>query len=68
MAYVRKTFTEWQVHVDYGQGPEEVTAEPTRRAALQRMREYRENMPEYPCTLIARRVRIERTPLQEVAP
>jgi hypothetical protein len=37
----------WEIQGNYGQGWECETAEETRREALARLREYRENMPEY---------------------
>ena len=58
MAYKRKTVDEFQVHADYGQGWEEVTAEVTRKAANDNLREYRTNAPEYRYKLVVKRVRI----------
>jgi hypothetical protein len=54
----RKTRDEYQIHVDYGQGFEEVCAEDTYPDAKQRLREYRENMPQYPAKIVKRRIRI----------
>lgn len=60
---VRKTRN---VHVvqgnyGYGHGWEDVTAEETRKEALARLREYRENEPGVPFRLIRRRERVETT-------
>jgi len=59
MAYTRKTVDEYQVHGNYGQGWEEVCSETTRKDARQRLREYRENEPQYPHKLIVKRIRKE---------
>ena len=61
MAYIRKTRDEWQIHQNfgYGHGWEEVCAEDTRKEALARLREYRENQPEYPVKVVLKRIRIE---------
>jgi hypothetical protein len=48
MAYVRKTRDVWEVQGNYGQGWECVTAEDTWKEARERVREYRENEPQYP--------------------
>jgi hypothetical protein len=58
MAYKRKTVDEFQIHGNYGYGHgfEEVTAESTRKEALDRLREYRENEPGIPFKLVTKRV------------
>jgi hypothetical protein len=58
MAYKRKTRDEYQVHGDYGQGFEEVCAEDTHKEARARLKEYRENEPQYRHKLVVRRVKI----------
>ena len=55
----RKTREEFQIQGNYGQGWEEVTAEDTRKEAQARLKEYRENQPEYPHRLVVKRVPIE---------
>lgn len=45
MTYKRKTRDIWELHGDYGQGYECLTAEYSRREILQRKKEYRENAP-----------------------
>lgn len=57
--YVRKTRDEYQLMVDYGQGPEHEISEDSRAEIKQRLHEYRENCPEYPVYWRRRRVRIE---------
>jgi hypothetical protein len=56
MAYTRKTEDEYQIHGNYGYGWEEVCAEDNRKDAILRLREYRENQPEYPVRLMKKRV------------
>ena len=56
MAHQRKTRDEFQVHGNYGFGYEEVTAEDTRKEALARLREYRENEPGTSFKLVTRRI------------
>jgi len=46
----------------YGQGWEDETAEENAAQAWQRLKEYRENMPEYPHRVIQRREPIEVKP------
>ena len=55
MAYYRKTRDEYQIHQWVGSW-EEVCAEDTRREALARLREYRENMPGVPVRVVKVRV------------
>lgn len=45
MPYQRKTRDLFEIRGNYGQGFELVTAETTRRAALENLRLYRENEP-----------------------
>jgi hypothetical protein len=61
MAYKRKTEDEYIVQGNYncGYGWEDVTAESTRKEAKERLKEYRENEPQYPHRLIKRRVKIQ---------
>lgn len=54
----RITRDTWEVHGNYGYGWDCLTAEPSRRDALQRLREYRENEPQAAHKLIMRRERI----------
>ncbi len=58
MSYIRKTKDEFQIWQHTAQGWEEVCAEETRREAKERLREYRENQPEYPVRMVKRRVKI----------
>ncbi len=57
MAYVRKTRDVFEVRGDYGYGHgfECVTAEESRREALARLREYRQNEPGVPFKLVKTR-------------
>lgn len=59
MAYVRKTRDEWQLHGDYGQGFEEITAEETYDGIRERLREYRQSEPRVPFKVRYVRVKIE---------
>lgn len=56
--YQRKTTDEFTIQGNYGQGWEDVTAEDNRREARERLKEYRENEPQYPHRLITRRVKV----------
>ena len=47
MAYKRKTHDEWTLYIDYGYGFEEETTEFTYKDIMQRVKEYRENCPQY---------------------
>lgn len=60
MSYQRKTVDEYIVQGKYGDryGWEDVTAEETRKEARTRLKEYRENEPEYSHRMITRRVAI----------
>lgn len=59
MAYQRKTRDVWRLWVDYGQGYELELEEFTRAEAQQRLKEYRENCPQYPARIVMGRERIE---------
>lgn len=61
MTYQRKTYDEYQLHGDYGQGFEEVTAEDTRKAAKEQIKCYRENEPGIAFKIIKKRIRKEPT-------
>lgn len=54
------------VQGDYGVGWEDVTEEETRPEGLARLREYRENSPEFPHRLILRRERVTRVEVEQV--
>ena len=60
MAYVRKTRDVWELHVDdcCGYGYEYELCEYSYSEAKQRLREYRENCPQYPAKLVKKRERI----------
>lgn len=64
MAYIRKTRDYWSIQQYTGReyGWEEVTAEDTWREARARLKEYRENQPEYPVRARRKRERIAPTP------
>ena len=57
MAYKRLTQDEYTVQGNYGQGWEDVTAESTRKECKERLKEYRENEPQYNHRMIVKRVR-----------
>lgn len=59
MAYQRKTRDVWQFFVNYGYGWEHELTEFTREEGRQRLKEYRENCPQYPARLEKHRERIE---------
>ena len=58
MTYKRLTQDEYTVQGNYGQGWEDVTAEPTRKECKDRLKEYRENESQYSHRTIVKRVRI----------
>lgn len=60
MAYQRKTHDVWYLWVNYGQGYELELIEETKGEAKLRLREYRENCPQYPCYISMHRERIEK--------
>ncbi len=62
MTYVRKTRDEWLIEGNYGYGWDEVCAEATRREAIEQLRCYRANEPQY-----AHRLRKVRVPLEVAA-
>ena len=57
--YVRKTVDTWVLEGNYGYGWEYILTEYTRKEGLERLREYRENQPQYPARLVKKRVRKE---------
>jgi hypothetical protein len=61
MAYTRKTVDEWEIQQNYGQGWECANTETTYKDAKRSIKEYRENMGQYPTRMIKKRV-----PKQEV--
>lgn len=58
MAYKRKTEDEFQIHIDYGEGFVEVTAEVTRKAALATKRDYDQNEG-FPSKIVVKRIPIK---------
>jgi len=58
--YTRKTKDEYQLHINYGygQGWEHELSEDTHKEINQRVREYRENCPEYPVKVVVKRVKV----------
>ena len=58
MVYIRLTEDEYIIQGNYGQYWEDVTGENNRKDAKERLKEYRENDPEYMHRLIKRRVKI----------
>ena len=59
MTYTRKTADEYQLHINYGQGWEHEISEDSFREIRGRVREYRENCPQYPVKWVKRRVPLE---------
>lgn len=57
MKYIRKTYDEWYVEVNYGSGYEVVTHEETFADAKQMARDYRNNTP-YPVRITKHRVKM----------
>jgi len=55
--YTRVTHEEYTVQGYYGRGWEDVATEDARHEARARLREYRENEPQYAHRLVTRRVR-----------
>lgn len=49
--YVRKTVDTWVLEGNYGFGWEYILTEYTRKEGVERLREYRENQPQYPVRL-----------------
>jgi hypothetical protein len=58
MTYIRKTRDEYQIHQNCGYGWDEVCAEGTLKEAKARLKEYRENQPEYAVKIICKRIKI----------
>ena len=56
--YTRKTVDEFQLWVDYGQGFEHEISEESRDELRQRVKEYRENCPQY--ALKTKKVRVKK--------
>ena len=54
MAYERKTIDTWELQLNYGYGWEYTLTEFTREEARARLKEYRENQPQYPARLVRR--------------
>lgn len=52
MAYERKTIDTWELQLNYGYGWEYTLTEYTRKEARERLKEYRENQPQYPARLV----------------
>lgn len=61
MTYQRKTRDEWQLFVNYGYGHgyEHEVSEDSRQEIKERVKEYRENCPQYPVVVRHKRVPIE---------
>ena len=59
--YARKTKDEYSIQGHYGYGWEDETCEDSYNEARKRLKEYRDNMPEYP-----HRMRVKRVPIVEV--
>lgn len=59
MAYERKTIDTWELQLNYGYGWEYTLTEYTKKEARERLKEYRENQPQYPARLVKKRVRKE---------
>ena len=58
--YVRKTEDQWHTQGNYGCGWETVTIDDNKQDAMQMLRDYNENEPQYPHRVIKKRVRKER--------
>jgi hypothetical protein len=58
MNYIRKTKDEYVLLSNYGQGWEEEITEETFKEIKQRLKEYRENAPQYAYSYKKRRVKI----------
>jgi hypothetical protein len=56
--YKRKTQDEYTIQGNYGQGYEDVTSEDTYKEAKTRLKEYRDNEPQYSHRLIRHRIPI----------
>jgi hypothetical protein len=60
MTYKRKTMDLFVIQGLYSGTWEDETAETNRREGITRLKEYRENMPEYAHRLIKKRERVEK--------
>jgi hypothetical protein len=58
MPYTRKTVDEYEIQGNYGQGWECETTEEMYKEAMKRLKEYRQNMPEYSHRCRRKRVKI----------
>lgn len=56
--YTRKTKDVYVLQGNYGCGWESVLEEDKRKDAMERLKEYRENQPQYPLKVIKKRVHI----------
>lgn len=56
--YKRKTQDEYAIQGNYGQGFEDVITEDNYKEARLRLKEYRENEPQYCHRLVKRRIKI----------
>lgn len=56
--YTRKTKDVYVLQGNYGCGWESVLEEDKRKDAMERLKEYRENQPQYPHKVIKKRVHI----------
>lgn len=56
--YVRKTRDVWHLLINYGQGEEHECTEFSRKDALEQLRTYRANCPQYPARIVRKRERI----------
>ena len=63
MAYKRRTKDVWEIQVRYGPeyGYECVTTEDTLVEAMEQLKCYQENEPQYPSRIVKKRVRIDRS-------
>lgn len=61
MTYQRKTKDEFQIHQCYSGQWEDVCSEDTRKEAKERLKEYRDNMPEYAARIVKVRVKLEQS-------
>lgn len=59
MTYIRKTEDKYIIQGHYGYGWEDVTITDTMQEAKARLKDYRENEPEYNHRMIIRRVKKE---------
>lgn len=55
MSYERKTIDVWWLMVDYGEGWEYELGEYTPSEARKRLKEYRDNCPQYPAKIVKHR-------------